>query len=121
MGDKRGVKSVQQINKEPILEVPADLEKKVVKTTEEIANDEEQVEEVEAVIDGVDMALNIRKDPEVKANNQIAILGKGVKIIVVDPKKTIKNKDGEWYKVKVNKKDDEDNKGYAMKKYIKVI
>ena len=104
--------------------IPSDLEKEIIETTEELTKEsEETVEEVEAIIDGVDMALNIRKNPEKKPNNQIAILGKGTKIIVVDPKKPVQNKDGEWFKVRLldHDKKDPDGNGYAMKKYIKVI
>lgn len=77
--------------------------------------------EANAIIDGVEMALNIRKDPEVKANNQIAILSKGTKIIVIDPDKPIKNKDGEWYKIRIFDKTHKAEDGFAMKKYIKII
>jgi hypothetical protein len=102
--------------------VPGDLESEIIETTEHLTK-EETVKEVEAIVDGVQMALNIRKDPEIKSNNQIAILGKGTKIIVVDPDKTVKNKDGEWFKIRLfNKdKDEPDANGYAMKKYIKII
>lgn len=87
----------------------------------------EPVEEVEntanAVVNGVEMLLNIRKNPEIAANNQIAMLGNGSKIIVVDPDKTEKNKDGEWYKVRLFGRDkkDPDANGYAMKMFIKVV
>lgn len=85
----------------------------------------EEVKEelVDAVVDNCE-CLNVRKDPEVKANNQIAILSKGTKIIVVDPKKLVKNKDGEWFKVrleKITKPEDPTGNGYAMKQYIKVV
>lgn len=85
---------------------------------------EEKIEEtIEAVVDECE-CLNIRKDPELKPNNQIAILGKGTKIVVVDPKKPVKNKEGEWYKIRLvdaDPKDDPTKNGYAMKKYIKII
>jgi hypothetical protein len=101
--------------------IPSDLKKEVIEATEEVTK-EEVIEEAEAIIDGVDTALNIRKEPEMRANNQIAILSKGTKIIIVDPKKPVNNKDGEWYKVRIKKdsKAPEDN-GYALKKYIKII
>lgn len=86
--------------------------------------EEEKDEEVEAIIDGVQMSLNIRKNPEIKANNQIAVLSKGTKIIVINPKKVVNHDGREWYKVKLSKNaknDDPDNVGYAMKKYIKVL
>ena len=88
--------------------------------------EKKEVEEklVDAEVYGVEMSLNIRRNPEVAANNQIAILGRGTKLIVVNPDKTIINKFGEWFKVRLDKaadpKDPEKN-GYAMKKYIKVI
>lgn len=105
MGYKRGSKPISQ----PIKEIKE----------EPIAPAVEEEKLVDAIVDGVDVALNIRKNPEVKPNNQIAILGKGVKIVVVDPEKPIKNKDGEWFKIRI--KDNEPNEGYAMKKYIKII
>lgn len=76
----------------------------------------------DAVIDGAE-CVNIRREPAVKPNNQIAILGKGTKIVVVDPKKTEKNKDGEWYKIRIVDKEskDPDNNGFAMKKYIRIV
>lgn len=97
---------------EPIQEEPV---------KEEIQEPVENV--VDAVIDGVDVSLNIRKEPEVKPNNQIAILGKGVKIKVVDPEKPVKNAAGEWYKIRIVDADPKDpaGNGYAMKKYIKII
>lgn len=92
----------------------------VVKEPETIRTEGEpyEVEEVVAdgVIDTVGTSLNIRQEPKVVPNNQIAILGKGTKIIVVDPKETIKSDGEEWYKVRYN-----GDQGYAMKKYIKVL
>lgn len=77
---------------------------------------------VDAVIDGVDTSLNIRKGPEVDANNQIAILGKGTKLQVVNPDDVIANNFGEWYKVRLDGDDKDPTKnGYAMKKFIKLI
>lgn len=77
-------------------------------------------ETVDAVVDDCE-CLNIRKEPALKANNQIAILGKGTKIVVVDPKKPEKNKDGEWYKIRIFNADKYKSEGFAMKKYIKII
>lgn len=87
------------------------------------------VEEKEELVDGIidAPALNIRREPEVKPNNQIAILGKGTKIVVVDPKKEVTNKDGVWYKIRIvdkeskNPEKDPNNNGFAMKKFIKII
>lgn len=82
------------------------------------------VEESEGIVVGVQMSLNIRSNPEVKANNQIAILGKGAKLVVLDAKKPVKNGGEEWYKVRLKKDADPKdpvNNGYAMKKYIKVL
>lgn len=84
--------------------------------------EEVKEETVEAVIDNCE-CLNIRKEPELKANNQIAILGKGIKIVVVDPKKPVKNKEGEWYKIRLFDADPKDptKNGYAKKEYIKIV
>lgn len=81
-------------------------------------------DEVEAVVDGVKMNLNIRSKPKIEPNNQIAILGKGTKLIVMTPNKEFKGDGEKWYKVKLKKSaDDTDptNVGYAMKKYIKLL
>lgn len=103
-------------------EEPKDVQ---VETKEEAPVIKEPVvEEVEGIIDGVEMSLNIRSKPEVKPNNQIAILGKGTKIVVLDAKKPILGDGEEWYKVRLRKDadpKDPDNNGYAMKKYIKVL
>lgn len=85
---------------------------------------EEKEIEVEAVIDGVNMSLNIRKEPKIKANNQIAILGKGTKVIVMSPDKEYKGDGESWLKIKLKKgvnDKDQDNVGYAMKKYIRIL
>ena len=76
----------------------------------------EEVKTVDAVVYGVDTALNIRRKPEIEANNQIGVAGKGTKIIVVDPDHPVNKNGEEWYKVIFKKEH-----GYAMKKYIKVI
>lgn len=125
MGYKRSNKGAipsGKIDKTPVAPMPANLEEEVIQKTEELVKEQEP-EEVFGIVDGVEMALNIRKDPEVKQSNQIAILKKGTKIIVVDAKKPIKNKDGEWYKIRIVNKDPKDptGNGYAMKKYIKII
>ena len=86
--------------------------------TEPVAEEKETI--VDGYIDGVDMALNIRNEPEVKANNQVAILGKGTKIKVVDPHKPVENRDGWWYKV-LFLDGNKEKEGYAMKKFIKVV
>lgn len=75
--------------------------------------EEPVVETVDGIVEGVDTALNIRRKPEVKPNNQIGIVGKGSKIIVVDPKNPVKKNGEDWYKVMLN-----GEPGYAMKKYI---
>ena len=99
---------VEEVKEEPI-------------TTEEPVQEEvvEEVEEgVDAVVAGVDSYLNVRKDPKVEPNNQIAIVSKGTKLIVMKPtnEKPVNNDGESWYKVKVN-----DQVGYAMKKYIRIL
>lgn len=99
---------------------PVKTEEVTEPVKEEIPAEPAEIEtpepEVEAVVNGVETALNIRKKPEIKPNNQIGIVGKGTKIIVVNPEKPVKKNGEEWYKVKLN-----GEPGYAMKKYIKVI
>lgn len=74
-----------------------------------------KVEIVNAVVDGVDNMLNVRTTPEVKDGNVITTIKKGTYIQVVDPKKA---ETKEFYKIVVK---DPEVKGYAMKKYIKII
>lgn len=118
MGKKKFLQDFSVTSTEPVIQE--------IETGNEIVNvenasvnftePETEEPEVEAIVNGVDTALNIRKKPEVKPNNQIGIVGKGSKIVVVDPEKTVKKNGEEWYKVKLN-----GQPGYAMKKYIKVI
>lgn len=83
--------------------------------------DEPEIIEADAVVDGVKMNLNIRSNPKVEPNNQIAILGKGTKLIVMSPDKPVKG-DGEiWYKVRLKNSKDDQTVGYAMKKYIRIL
>lgn len=83
--------------------------------------DEPEIIEADAVVDGVKMNLNIRSNPKVEPNNQIAILGKGTKLIVMSPDKPV-NGDGEiWYKVRLKNSKDDQIIGYAMKKYIRIL
>ena len=98
-------------------------EKKVEEPVVEEAHEVEEVkepvvDEAEAVVDGVQMNLNVRKEPKVAPNNQIGILGKGTKVIVMSPKKTIENGGEHWLKIRFGNPPQE---GYAMKKYIRMI
>ena len=95
------------------IDEPVVLEEPKVEETVEEIKEEPEVETAEGYVNGVETALNIRRKPEVAANNQIGIVGKGSKIIIVDPKKPVKNKGEEWYKVLLN-----GEPGFAMKKYI---
>ena len=82
--------------------------------------EEPVVDEAEAIVDGVDMSLNVRKEPKVEPNNQVGILGKGTKVIVMKPKEPVKS-DGElWHKIRFGSSKDE-KVGYAMKKYIRIL
>lgn len=74
--------------------------------------------EVPAVVDGVKMYLNVRKKPEVVANNQVGILAKGTKIMVINPNKEYSGSGESWFKIKFGKPVQE---GYAMKKYIRIL
>ena len=73
------------------MEVKMGKNKKFV--AEELAQKVEEpvVEEVEAIVDGVDMSLNVRKEPKVEPNNQVGILGKGTKVIVMKPNEPVKS------------------------------
>lgn len=112
MGKRRGNREVPK-TVEPIKE-------EVVAPVEEVIEEpkEEVTKEVDAIVDGVDMYLNIRNKPEVKEETKIGMVKKGYKIVVVDPEKPIKGKDEVWVKVKFGNPPQE---GYAMKKYIRVI
>ena len=83
--------------------------------------DEPEIIEADAVVDGVKMNLNIRSNPKVEPNNQIAILGKGTKIIVMSPDKPVKGDGETWYKVRLKNGKDDQTIGYAMKKYIRIL
>ena len=98
------------------IEQPVETEVKEEQITTPDFVDPEELE-VEAEVEGVDVSLNIRMIPKVEPNNQVGILGKGTKLIVVNPSKTEKNDGEEWYKVKLA----DGTPGYAMKKYIRVI
>lgn len=82
--------------------------------------EEPVVEEVEAIVDGVDMSLNVRKEPKVEPNNQVGILGKGTKVIVMKPNEPVKSNGEFWHKIKFGDKEDK-QVGYAMKKYIRIL
>lgn len=83
------------------------VEQKVEAIKEEIA---------EAKVDGVVNMLNVRSTPEKKEGNIVTQIQNGVKVQVVDPKKST----GEWYKIIVTDKEKKTD-GYVMKKYIKII
>lgn len=83
--------------------------------------DEPEIIEADAVVDGVKMNLNIRSNPKVEPNNQIAILGKGTKLIVMSPDKPVKGDGETWYKVRLKNGKDDQTVGYAMKKYIRIL
>lgn len=118
MGKNKGHRIVDT-PKEAVIKTEVPVEE----TATEVEVPEETETTVDAIVDGVEMSLNIRKDPKVEANNQIAILAKGTKIIVVDPDKPILKDGIEWLKVRLvgHKEKDPTGNGYAMKKYIKVI
>jgi len=82
---------------------------------------EPEIIEADAVVDGVKMNLNIRSKPKIEPNNQIAILGKGTKLIVMNPDKPVKGDGETWYKVRLKNSKDDQAIGYAMKKYIRIL
>lgn len=96
--------------------VPTITEPEEIVTEEAKEVEVPETEEAEAEVVNVKQFLNIRKEPSLKEGTVLTMLEKGTKIIVTN-KTSIKNDDGEWYKVKVS---DPEFEGYAMKKYIKV-
>lgn len=117
----RDVQPMPEVNTETVAE---SFDEDVSKVEDQLPKDrvnEPEILEVDAVVDGVKMNLNIRSNPKVEPNNQIAILGKGTKLIVMSPDKPI-NKNGEtWYKVRLKNSKDDQTVGYAMKKYIRIL
>lgn len=112
------------------MEVKMGKHKKFVGLADEVVKDEankiveqelaSKVEEPEAdaIVDGVEMNLNVRKEPKVVPNNQVGILEKGTKVIVMAPKKTVESDGEHWLKIRFGNPPQE---GYAMKKYIRMI
>lgn len=91
---------------------------------EPVVTEEKKEELVEAEVYGVNSMLNIRMKPEVTENNQIAMLGKGTRLFVVNPKETHEGSGEKWFKVRLSKDvapDDPENNGYAMRKYIRIL
>lgn len=117
----RDIQPTPEVNTETVAE---SFVEEVSKVEDQLPKDrvnEPEILEVDAVVDGVKMNLNIRSNPKVEPNNQIAILGKGTKLIVMSPDKPI-NKNGEtWYKVRLKNSKDDQTVGYAMKKYIRIL
>ncbi len=112
--NKRVFGSEAPINKEePVKEV-----EKVAEPEVEVVNDVEVVDEVPGVVDNVTKSLNVRKEPKVEPNNQVGILEKGTKVIVMKPKEPIEANGEHWFKIRFGEPQQE---GYAMKKYIRVL
>lgn len=124
MGRQKKFRDVQPTPEVTTETVAESFVEDVSKVEDQLPKDrvnEPEILEVDAVVDGVKMNLNIRSNPKVEPNNQIAILGKGTKLIVMSPDKPI-NKNGEtWYKVRLKNSKDDQTVGYAMKKYIRIL
>lgn len=101
---------------EPVKEVEQVVNEPEVETVKEV----EVVEEVEVpgVVDNVQKSLNVRKEPKVEPNNQVGILEKGTKVIVMKPKEPIEANGETWFKISFGEPKQE---GYAMKKYIRIL
>ena len=112
--NKRVFGSEAPINKE---ESVKEVEK-VAEPEVEVVNDVEVVDEVPGVVDNVTKSLNVRKEPKVEPNNQVGILEKGTKVIVMKPKEPIEANGETWFKISFGEPKQE---GYAMKKYIRVL
>lgn len=117
----RDVQPTPDVTTETVAESFVEDVSKVEDQLPEVSVNEPDIIEADAVVDGVKMNLNIRSNPKVEPNNQIAILGKGTKLIVMSPDKPIKGDGETWYKVRLKNNKDDQTIGYAMKKYIKIL
>ena len=126
MGKKKNVglaeetinKEANKVVEEMLLPKEEVVEETIPEVEAEEVVEEPVVDEAEAVVDGVQMNLNVRKEPKVASNNQIGILAKGTKVIVMSPKKTVENGGEHWLNIRFGNPPQE---GYAMKKYIRMI
>ena len=89
---------------------------KPVDKKEEVREQSTEPVIVDAKVDGVNNMLNVRSAPEKKDGNIVTQIKNGLKIQVVDPKKSTNG----WYKIIVTDKEKKTD-GYVMKKYIKII
>ncbi len=117
----RDVQPAPDVTTETVAESFVEDVSKVEDQLPEVSVNEPDIIEADAVVDGVKMNLNIRSNPKVEPNNQIAILGKGTKLIVMSPDKPIKGDGETWYKVRLKNSKDDQTVGYAMKKYIRIL
>lgn len=117
----RDVQSTPEVSTETVAESFVEDVSKVEDQLPKDRVDEPEIIEADAVVDGVKMNLNIRSNPKVEPNNQIAILGKGTKLIVMSPDKPVKGDGETWYKVRLKNGKDDQTVGYAMKKYIRIL
>ena len=124
MGRQKKFRDVQPTPEVTIETVAESFVEDVSKVEDQLPKDrvdEPEIIEADAVVDGVKMNLNIRSNPKVEPNNQIAILGKGTKLIVMSPDKPVKGDGETWYKVRLKNGKDDQTIGYAMKKYIRIL
>lgn len=117
----RDVQPTPEVNTETVAESFVEDVSKVEDQLPKDRVNEPEILEADAVVDGVKMNLNIRSNPKVEPNNQIAILGKGTKLIVMSPDKPVKGDGETWYKVRLKNGKDDQTIGYAMKKYIRIL
>lgn len=117
----RDVQPTPEVTTETVAESFVEDVRKVEDQLPKDRVDEPEIIEADAVVDGVKMNLNIRSNPKVEPNNQIAILGKGTKLIVMSPDKPVKGDGETWYKVRLKNGKDDQTVGYAMKKYIRIL
>lgn len=117
----RDVQPTPEVTTETVAESFVEDVRKVEDQLPKDRVDEPEIIEADAVVDGVKMNLNIRSNPKVEPNNQIAILGKGTKLIVMNPDKPVKGDGETWYKVRLKNSKDDQTIGYAMKKYIRIL
>ena len=110
--EKNFVAPVEKLTKNVDDKTPAAGEQhKEVAPKEPIVNKEEP-KEYDGIVEGVEMYLNIRENPDLSASI-ITMIKNGAKLKVVD-----KNEGSDFYKVK---SENPAFNGYAMKKYVKLV
>lgn len=111
--DRNFVARAEEYTKKVDEKTPAaGVQHKEVAPSEPVVNKIEEPKEYDGIVEGVEMYLNIRENPNLSATI-ITMIKNGTQLKVVD-----KNEGSEFYKVKSKEPAFE---GYAMKKYVKLV